>query len=198
MRKIIPWKICIMWLFICSLFSACGAKQRMAQMDDMNPDNVLSDETTISSVWDARYEKWKSGGYETEAALGEEIYQAGVVRNKQIGDIVVNYSFYLSEADYDRVVSILKQESIPVTNDILKTGFTDWFSFTVVDEMCIKEYTFPVDFNEDKENMNYFIYHEIILEGTYANQKISFCGYVSDYIYETIYEIVESYLTDLP
>lgn len=179
----------------------------------MNTDNVLPDETsvnteinfednenlsTISSVWDARYEKWKSGEYETKATLGEEIYQAGVVRNKQIGDIVVNYSFYLSEADYDTVVSILKQESIPVTNDVLKSGFTDWFSFSVVDEMCIKEYTFPVDFHEDQENINYFIYKEIILEGTYANQKISFCGYVSNYLYETIYEIVESYLTDLP
>lgn len=186
MRKINPWKICIMWLFMCSLFSACGPKQPIDQVDDMN------------TVWDTRYENWISGEYETEATLSEEIYPAGVVRNKPIGDIAVNYSFYLSEEDFQSVTALLQQESIPVSNDVYKTAFTDWFSVSAVDGMCIKEYFFPVDFEVENDIGKYFVYKEIILEGTYANQKISFCGYVSDYLYETIYEIVESYLTDLP
>lgn len=216
MRRINYFKACPLWLLLCFLLSACGAKQPDDRPEDVPIESVspevtpASDEsaqegsaenavpTATPSVWDARYEQWQSGTYETEAALGEEIYQAGAVRNKKIDDITVNYSFDLSEEDFQKVTALLKQESIPVTNDIYKVAFTDWFSVTVTDGMCIKEYTFPLDFDVEEENGHYFVYHEIFLEGTYANQKISFCGYVSDDIYEAIYETIESYLTELP
>lgn len=217
MRRINCFKVGAFCLLLCFLLSACGAKQSENRPEDMPTISVSpevtpeSDEsaqeeesgesiepTAVPSVWDTRYEKWQSGTYETEAALGEEIYQAGAVRNKKIDDITVNYSFYLSEEDFQKVTALLKQESILVTNDIYKTAFTDWFSVMVTDGMCIKEYTFPLDFDVEEENGHYFVYHEIFLEGTYANQKISFCGYVSDDIYEAVYETIESYLTELP
>lgn len=216
MSRVVFSKLCSICLLMCFLLSACGAKQpgdRPAEVPTPSfspeappatdePDQEESDENTVPtevlSVLDARYEKALSSVYETEATLGEEIYQAGAERRKPIGDIMVDYSFYLSEEDFQSVTALLQQESIPVTTDVYKTAFNDWFSVSAVDGMCIKEYFFPLDFENENETGKYFVYKEIILEGTYANQKISFCGYISDDIYETIYEVIESYLTDLP
>lgn len=216
MGKLNFFKLCSICLLMCFLLSACGAKQpwdRPAEVPAPSfspeappatdePVQEESDENTVPteapSVWDARYEKAQSAIYETEATLGEEIYQAGAVRRKPIGDIMVDYSFYLSEEDFQSVTALLQQESIPVTTDVYKTAFNDWFSVSAVEGMCIKEYFFPLDAEYENETGKYFVYKETILEGTYANQKISFCGYISDDIYETIYEVVESYLTDLP